>query len=180
MKYMLAYLIQGEIQRYQKQLMSKIGDIMQDRSLCDEKPIPQHITLHSPFHLVDADELEPVVEQFAAAQERGSIKIHDFGQFENAIFCLEGAFSLPAQRAQAGLVNLLRDELGIPGDKFDLAHNPHATLGYATTEESFRKVQEYLSSIPKPNFSALFDNITILSKPGRLWEVHKIYNVGGN
>ena len=175
MRVVIVYLIQGKARRYQESLIERVAHLSGENYLL-ENPLPQHVTLRSPFDVKDLKKLEQVVGDFTAQQKRASIMIRGFGNFEKKVAFLKPEFPKQARAIQRSLVTLVKDELSIPPHEFDLKGRPHATIAYGNTPETFGIIWDYLK-LRKPRYRLDFDNITILTKPRRYWKIHKVYEL---
>ena len=80
---------------------------------------------------------------------------------------------------QKELLNEVKKIKDIKLDKFDIKLKPHATICYGNTKDSFDKIWSYLKTLDKPKFKLKFDNITILSKPKKVWKIYRVYKLKG-
>lgn len=179
MKVVLVYLIKGEAQKYQKRLIKQVADISGERYVAYDNPIAQHITLNSPFRVRSTRKLESLLEKFAAEKDSIPMRISGFGNFKRFVAFLKLDIPRGVRNIQKELIEMTRDELNVKPNAYDLKWHPHATVAYGNTKASFNKIWHYLKEQNKPEFDVEFDNITILRKPKKLWEVHKIYGLGG-
>lgn len=175
MRYVIVYLLRGKIKEYHKKLVREIGPKFGERYLI-ENPLPPHITLRSPFDFSNPRRLENIIEEFAKSQKKSRIKIKDFGHFRKDVSFLKVDISKDSRTTQRELVKTLEGE-GIKPNKFDLKYHPHITISYSNSQDTFSLIWNSLSKLEKPNFDLEFDNITILRKPKKFWEVYKVYEL---
>ena len=53
----------------------------------------------------------------------------------------------------------------------------HATVAYGSTKKSFSIIWDYLQTLEKPEFDLEFDNIAILKKPKKYWQIYKEFKI---
>jgi len=75
------------------------------------------------------------------------------------------------------MINDIKKIKGIEINKFDKKWNPHSTISYGNTKESFDGIWNYLKKLDKPKFELMFDNITIMKKSGKYWRVYKEFKL---
>jgi len=177
MKVVIVYLIKGEMQKYQKRLIKKTANLSGERYLAYDNSLPEHITIKIPFRIKNFKKLENLLSEFASNQKRYPVKVRKFGNFRKFVAFLKTDFSRGAKKVQKNLVKTLYKEYRLSSQDHDINWNPHATLVYGNTPESFKIIWRYLKSLEKPKFDFEFDNITILKKPKRLWKVHKVFKI---
>lgn len=176
MRYALVYLIRGKAEKYHQKLVKEVGPKFGEKYMM-ENPLPSHITLKSPFELDNSIELENMLNVFSKKHKSVKIKINSFGNFRRFVAFLK--ISLPKQvfKIQKDLLREVKKVDGVTLHEFDIQWKPHATISYGNTKNSFDKIWSYIQKLEKPNFESVFDNITILKKPKKLWKIHKIYKL---
>jgi len=180
MQYVIVYLIRGKAREYQKKLIKKVADISGERYVAYENPIPQHVTLKSPFKIRSIRRVERTLRKFTKDKKPYPIRINGFGNFRRGLVVfLNTKFSFRGRRIQKKLIKLLKQEANLKLHEFDKKWKPHATIAYGNTNETFYEIWSYLKKIEKPKFDMEFDNITILKKPrkGR-WRIYKVFEIG--
>jgi len=177
MKCVIVYLIRGEVQAYQQDLINKLAEISGEEYVAKTNPIPQHITLKAPFDTEDLEKLERVVEEFAKTQKQGEIKIRGFNNFDRFVAFLDTKFDDKSKAIQKGAITILAERMNLKLHEHDKSFKPHATVAYGNTKETFDTIWNYLEGLEKPKFDLKFDNITIMIKPEGSWKVHKVYEI---
>ena len=177
MKYAIVYLIGGEAKKYQHRLIKKLADISGEEYLTKENPIPEHVTIRSPFKTKHIKQLEALLKDFAKKQKPVKIKVDGFGNFKRFVAFLKINFSREMSIIQKELIKTLEKEMRIKPHKFDKGHKPHATLAYGKRKNSFKIIWDYLKQLDKPRFDLRFNNITILKKPRKRWKIHKTFKI---
>jgi len=142
-----------------------------------ETPLPSHITIKYPFKTNNLKNLEKTISTFVKQQKVTKFCIKDFGKFRKFVIFLKPTPLKAFSKIQKQLREELRKSNKIPNRKFDKKFEPHATIGYGNTKESFNKMWSYVKTLKKPKFNLKFDNLTILKKPGRLWKIHKVFEI---
>lgn len=176
MKYVLVCLLRGKIEKYHQNLVKKVGPKFGENYMI-ENPIPSHITLKYPFETNEIFILERILSRFCKDNKSTKIKIDGFGNFRRFVSFLKVNFSKEAKKVRKSLLNEIEKINGIKFEEIDKKYKPHATISYGNTKENFDQIWDYLKQLDKPESNLLFDNVTILSKPKRYWQVHKIYNL---
>ncbi|MBS3149919.1 2'-5' RNA ligase family protein [Candidatus Woesearchaeota archaeon] len=176
MEYVLVYLIRGKTQKYHQKLVKEVGPKFGERYMI-ENPLPSHITLKSPFELDNSKELEYTLKLFVKKHKSSKIKVVGFGNFRRFVAFLKIKLSKQSIKIQKDLLKEIRKIKGIELHKFDIKWKPHAAISYCNTKESFDKIWDYLKTLDKPKFELNFDNITILSKPKKLWKIYRFYKL---
>lgn len=58
-----------------------------------------------------------------------------------------------------------------------LTWKPHATLAFRLSPEKITTIWNYVATLEKPNFTALFDNITLFRFENEKWVVEKKFAI---
>jgi 2'-5' RNA ligase len=175
MKYSIFYLIKGEAGKYNQKLLKTIGPKNGENYMI-ENPLPSHVTLKSPFEIDNIREIEEFLDDFVKKQKQSRIEIDGFGNFRRFVAFLKVKFSVGAKKIQKNLVKELQ-EFGIKAHEFDLKWDPHATISYGNTKESFNGIWKDLKKLNKPHFDLKFENITIMKRVSSGWKVHKEFKI---
>jgi len=170
-------LIRGEAQAYQQDLINKLAEISGENYMTEINPLPQHVTLKAPFETKDLEKLEKLIEEFVKTRTQGDIKIEGFNNFDRFVAFLDTKFDEKSEEVRENLLKILVGKMGLGLQKYDKEFKPHATLAYGNTKETFDVIWKYLEELGNPEFDLKFDNITILIKPEKRWEVHKVYEI---
>jgi len=175
MKYVIVYLIEGEVEKFHQRLVRTVGPKFGEKHLV-ENPRPSHVTLNSPFQFDNLKELEKIIRLFANKNNSSVLEIDGFGNFRRFVAFLNTKFSEKGIKIQKKLIRELKS-LGLEPHEFDKKWKPHATIAYGNTKKNFDNIWNYLKKLDKSKFKIRFDNITILKKPRKYWKVHKIYRL---
>lgn len=175
MKYAIFFLMNGEAKEYRDKLVEEVGPQFGEHYVLDSK-LPAHATLKGPFVFGDIGRIEEVLENFAKKHKKQEMEIQGFGNFSRTVAFMDFKVSKPALKVQNEMINELR-KIGVQIDKNDEKWNPHATISYGNVKGSFDKIWNYLKRLDKPHFDLMFDNITIMKRVGKYWEVHKEFNL---
>tara|TARA_Y100000310_G_scaffold137432_1_gene136286 strand:+ start:6670 stop:7200 length:531 start_codon:yes stop_codon:yes gene_type:complete len=175
MKYVIVYLIKGKAEKYHQALVKNVGPRFGEMHLIDN-PLPSHVTLKAPFSSDNIEGLENVLKGFVERQKLCKVKINGFGEFDRHVAFMKTKFSEGAKDIQKELIKEL-EQMGIKPHEFDRKHHAHATIAYGNTKKSFDDIWDYLKTKEKPEFDLGFDNITILRKPRKYWEIYKEFRI---
>lgn len=175
-RYSVVYLPRGEATELNAKLVKEVGPKFGENYVI-EHPRPPHITLKSPFEIADSTKLEETIKEFVKTQKAADVSIEGFDNFRRFVAFMKVNFDENAMNIQKNLLKeLLKLDEIYPKDT-DLAFNPHFTVAYGNTEESFDGIWEYLQLLPPFKFNLKLDNITILKKVNDLWEVYKTFEI---
>lgn len=176
MKLLIFYLIKGEAGKFQQKLVRDVGPKFNENYLI-ENPLPAHITLKYSFDARSLKKIEKFLENFSENQEPGKIKIRGFSNFNKEAVFLKSKFSRKAKRVQKNLVRKMDEKLNIKPKKFDLEFEPHSTIAYGSTINSFKKIWEYVNSLKKPKYDLWLDNLVLMKKVKSGWKIHKEFKL---
>ncbi len=175
MRYFIGFLIEGEAGTWHEALTRDISERFGTRKL-HERVVP-HITLYRPF---DADDIAPVktLLQSWTKQEHapGTITLSGFGHFTDRV--VYASVTLEA-KAQQNILALRREIMTLlPKEDFP-NWVPHATLADEyETPEIITEVWEYVQTLPKPEFTVPFNNVTLFrNRAGGGWDVDEIFQI---
>ncbi len=176
MRYSIFYLIGGETKKYQQNLVKEVGPKFGEKYVLESK-LPAHITLKAPFDIEKINELEKILGAFVKNHKSSKINVVGFDNFNRFVAFLKFEFSKSALRIQKEMINELSKINGIEINEYDKKWHPHATISYGNNKKSFDGVWNYLSELDKPKFELMFDNITLMKKSGKYWNVHKRFKL---
>jgi len=176
MKYSIFYLIRGEAEKYNQQLVKTVGPMF-DENYMIEHPLPVHITLKAPFETDKINDLEVLLSEFVKKQKIGKIRVRDFGNFKRFVAFMETKFDSDSKRIQRNLVKEIEDNEIAKLHEFDRKHNPHSTIAYGNTKKSFDGIWSYLQTLEKPDFDLVFDRVAIMKKMRGKWEVYREFKI---
>lgn len=175
MRYFIGFLIEGEAGAWHEALTRDISERFDTRKL--HKHVAPHVTLYRPF---DTDNVEPVktllrkwVNQHI---QNGEISLSGFGHFTDRV--VYASVTLEAKARQNILA--LRREIMTLLPKEDFPNwVPHATLvDEYETPETITAVWEYVQTLPKPEFTVPFNNVTLFrNREGGGWGVDEIFRL---
>lgn len=172
--FMIVYLPSKEVSDYATKLINELGEKFNERYLIDN-PKPVYATLKSLFEIEDIEPIELLLENFVKGQKIADVSASDFADFRGHVFFLKANFSEEAMQIQKKLTEKLRSFLYL--DAHDENFNPHLTIAYANSQESYDGIVGSLTNLPKPNFKFKFDNISILKKVGNAWKVYRRFEI---
>lgn len=176
MWYYIGYLADGEVQKYYETLTSELSRKFGIENL--SLTVPAHLKLKYPFELGDTSEIEKKIDDLAFGKNPVPFTIYDFNRFDNN----KGTVFLSVKPNEE-LSTFVKDCITELGDlnevrKFD-PNNYHLHLSVARhlRPETSDLICNYLSTMPKPRFEALFDNLTLFVGEHYTWKVKKIFKL---
>lgn len=175
MKYFIGYLIGGDAKKYHEDLVDQISEKFGTRNL--NEYIPVHFTLKSPFETEDIGPVESLLEKFCEEERSSGIWLGDVDGFDKKIIYLNGEFS---SEAMGTFKRLLKKLGGIEGIRFKeyepKTDNFHSTLARAEDPKQFDQIVEFLSDRVS-RYELDFDNIAILSRGEKKWEIYRKFEL---
>lgn len=177
-KYAIVYLIRGDSEQYQRELMKDLSRRFGVPDL--NAHIPPHITLKAPFEAnkVHIRELKKVLSASRKTQKQ-IITLDGIGSFGTEVIYLNTLFSKGAQNTRKQLVERLKELDWMSWREYDPPANfhPHATLTYCQTPSQFTEFMKYLRRF-NPRFLLQFDNLSLLEKSlNGNWKVNQEYKI---
>ena len=173
MKYALVYLIEGDARAYHGTLTHELSQNFGIKNL-SEKIIP-HLTLKSPFYLDDISPVEGIVGRFSNSLCPFTFALEGFGHFDKEVIFMDTRCPEEMEVIPSEIVPALREIRGISFSPYDESGNYHATLAYASSVEQFKQIMDFLQKKEPPYFQLALDNLAIIKKPDKKWEIHKKY-----
>ncbi len=175
MKYAIVYLIRGKIEKYHKKLVRELAKKFNESYLL-KNPIPSHATLKYSFRTNKIKEIEDIIKEFVKKQKPAKLEIKKINNFHKKVIYLQLNFSKKAIEIYRELIKRLDKISWLKWNKLDKKEKFHITLIYSNASKNFKKIWKYISK-SKPNFNLKFDNIAIIRKPRKYWQVYKIYKI---
>ncbi len=177
MKYFIGYLIEGQAAQWHSRVAREIFEKFNNYKIHEK--IPPHLTIYRPFDTTDVGPLKNLlamwVNNFSESQ---TLFMNDFGQFdEKVIFA-----SVSAPTSLIKIITDLQIEIrskGVNsiGETFPSWH-PHATLANYLQSEKFKKIWSHVLTLPKPDFSLPFNNVTLFHSTNEEgWEVKEYFPI---
>jgi 2'-5' RNA ligase len=176
MKYFVGYLISGEAAEWHINLAKSISEKFGTWKIYEK--LPPHVTI---FYLSELEDLTPVRELLQNwTKEKttpGNLVISDFDRFDDRVVFAKVEPDNEARDMAEELIRKLKEIPGMTQEDFPVWH-PHATLAYKLTPPEINQIWEYVQTIPKPNFSIPFDNVTIFRFEGDMkWVAEESFNL---
>ena len=169
-KYFVAYLLTGEAKAYHERLTRALANRYRIFPL-HEKVSP-HITVKAPFETDEEGirEVERVLRAFAHGEKAPPLSIRGFGHFGFRTAYLDIGKSADAVSLIRRAVQTLNENISwmqkIPTEGNKL----HASVARFMDRIQYRRVMRYLAK-EKASFDVSLDNIAILRKTSKVWEV---------
>lgn len=177
MKYSIFYLFGGEAGRYRDKLVQDVAQKFGERDILDSR-MPAHLTLKVPFETnMDILEVENSLREVTNKYESQDFEINGFDNFHNRVIFLN--FTKPSLiiEIKKELIQKLENIKGISIHQHDREFNLHATVAHCRNEKYFSDIWNYVNKIEKPYFKMRFDNLTLMKKPGKYWEVCSVFKL---
>lgn len=175
MRYFIGFLIEGETGAWHEALTRDISGRFGTRKLHEH--VAPHVTLYRPF---DTDSVEPVKtllrEWTSQHIQNGEMSLFGFGHFTDRVVYVSVAPDITAQHN----ILALREKIMtlLPKEDFP-TWVPHATVADEhETPKTITAVWEYVQTLPKPEFTMPFNNITLFrNREGGGWDVDEIFRL---
>jgi hypothetical protein len=172
-KYFVAHLLTGDAKTYHERLTRDIAYRYGVYPL-HERVVP-HFTVKAPFECDEEGiaEVERVLRSFAHNESAAPYTIRGFGKFGFRTAYLDVHRSPEAVSLVRRAIRTVNDNLPwmtkapLEGNKL------HASVARFMTRKQSRRVGRYLST-QQAFFNQRLDNIAILKKEGRSWEVKTV------
>lgn len=159
MNYFVAYALEGDARQWHIETAEGIYEKFHNCKIHDK--IPPHVTIMSPFVAKDVSSLKKILRQWTSEFSlTESFHMNGFGQFHNKVVFAETVPSTLLKESVPPLQQLI--EQTVPSAKNPYPQwNPHATLANYLTSEEFENIWNYLQTLPRPDFSLPFTNVTL-------------------
>jgi 2'-5' RNA ligase len=173
--YFVGYMLEGEAAAWHSEVAQAISH--QFGTWKVHERVAPHLTIFYPFDSEDIQSISTFLEEWSNRELLGSMQMRDFGQFEDvAVFA-----KVEAPPTIDTVVKELQSELlkiaGIPRRGFR-DWNPHATLAHRVPKETLKQIWEFVQTLPKPDFTLPFDNLTLFKHEGeRAWSIEHIFRL---
>jgi 2'-5' RNA ligase len=149
-------------------------DILKRFKTMDILGIPPHFTLKYYFSEQDLVKIETICESFVKHHSAVQFELSGFDTFNKNIIFLKVIPSDNMELAYRDLFSAIQEK-NIPFDKNEInGIHFHVTLA-ANAEQHYEDIMDYLKK-DTPDFSLLFDNLTILSFDGKRFDTYKSYD----
>ena len=178
MKYVIAHLISEPLKTYQKTLMKQLSRTFGVRDIT--KQIRPHLTIKEPFTTDDIDAVSPVIEEIALETKPIAYRVHRFSHFDDRLLYLD----VEAPQEMIDVAECVKERLqsfdDISFSEFDGKDiTYHATLCYAKNS-LFSDIKSFLSKQEIPPFNMTFDNIAILQRTKKRWNIYRQFSLDHN
>lgn len=175
MEYSIFYLIEGDAEKYQNQLVRDISQNFGENSILKSN-LPTGIALKVPFEVGNIGVVEKVIEDFVKKEKPAKIATHEFGKVKKMAAVIHFKLSKQASKLQRKLLEEL-EEAKIKSHRYDRKFKAHSIIVYSKTKREFRKILRHLSKMKKPKFKLKINNIAIMRKVGKVWKLHKKFKI---
>ncbi len=174
MEYFVGYLIENDASDYYKQITSDIAQRFGIINL--SLSIPAHLTLKIPNVISDLQDFENYVSDIASKTKVSELYIDGFEKFDgkknNTIY-----LSVSSKDGMQNIENAV-DKLESYKENIKNIERPlklHSSIARFLNTEQCAEIWNYIQTIPKPNFTLEFNNITIFKRVGHDFLIHKTY-----
>lgn len=176
MEYFVGYLIENEASEYYKQVTSDIAQRFGIINL--SLSIPAHLTLKIPNEISDLQDFEKYVSDIASKTAVSQLYMDGFEKFDgkksNTIY-----LSVSAKDGMQNIENAV-DALENYKENIKNIERPlklHSSIARFLDTEQCVEIWNYIETLPKPNFTLEFNNITIFKRIGYDFLIHKTYHL---
>src|SRR3989344_129586 len=171
MKYAIACVFNGGLEKYHKSLANEIAKEF-GLTVVKKQNLPTHLTLKYPFNLKNIKKLEEKIEKFAYGNRKAKIKVGGFGFFGKDVAYLKINNSFNAGRLISKLIKELKTIKNLDWTNVD-AENlvPHCTLVIGCNKK-FKSIKRFLQNKEK-YFNVYMDNLTIFKLVSKKRKIHK-------
>lgn len=173
MKYFVAHLLTGDAKTYHERLTRDIAYRYGVYPL-HERVVP-HFTVKAPFECDEEgiQEVERVLRSFAHNESSAPYTIRGFGKFGFRTAYLDVHRSPEAISLVRRAIRTVNDNVSwVPRSPLE-GNKLHASVARFMTRKQSRRVGRYLAT-QKAFFRQTLDNIAILRKEGRTWDVETV------
>ena len=176
-KYFVAYLLEGGARHYHLSLTKELSDRFYIAPLHER--VDPHITIKNfEANNYEIAGVESVLERLARAAEPVPLTIEGFGRFGYKTLFLDVQKSRQATLFARECINELNQlswirSLPHEGEKL------HASVARFLQAKQSKRIWRLLSKKETPHFKMHLNTITVLKKPGRRWQVHREFVLGG-
>ncbi len=170
MKYFVAYLLSGEAKTYHERLTRALAARYKIFPL--HQKVTPHITIKPPFETDEEgiEEVERVLRAFAHNENAVPLSIRGFGHFGFKTAYLDTQKSSEATMLMRRAVKALNDNISWMPQYPHEGKKLHASVARFMDRVQARRVARYLAK-ENASFDVGFDNIAILRKKEKAWEV---------
>lgn len=174
MKYLLAYLIEGEAKKYHLNLSNMLARKYRLDPVSSR--IDPHLTLKAPFETDNSEEMAAIVRQFVKKERVEPLTLGGFGHFDGKVVYMD----VHAPKQTYMQIRRLQDQLQkiswLQFDRYEIPITLHATLCYPKTKEQCGEIISSLTS-EKEEFELVLDNISFLKKRGDKWQLVQRFTI---
>lgn len=180
MQYFIGYLIRGEAADWHNGLAKEISGKFGTRKIY--KRVPLHITLYRPFDTEDVTPIEKLSQRWSESYPAAdTLTLSGFGRFDYRVLFV----AVNAARSVIDKVAELQQDMSalshVPFPDYPGGWHPHVTLMNEEDEEKVREAWDYLLTLPMPDITLPFDNVTLFRFHGSgVWKVDSLYALKSN
>ncbi len=138
--------------------------------------IPAHVTIKPPFEAGEERiaDIERILRAFASAESAAPLVFRGFGRFGFRTVYLDVQKSPQAVSLVRRVVKTLNENAAwLPQSPLE-GNKLHASVARFLSRHQSRHIWRFLKECSYPHFESTLDNIAILKKDGRGWEVHAL------
>ncbi len=176
MKYFVAHLLSGDVERYYEALSREISRRFQTLPLHER--VPAHITLKPPFE-TDEDGVQSVeraLRSFARTIDPIPLTINGFGKFgfRTIYLNVNNEEAIECVRKSVSFMNTHFPWMPHPIHE---GNKPHISVARFLDRTESRHIWRQLKD-SRVRFSTYIDNVAILRKEERKWRLHTLIPLG--
>ena len=177
MRYFIAHLLVKDIMEWHGDVVKDISEKCGIANLHESRP--PHITIVPPFETENIRLVADVLKDFAQGRDiPGNFTISDFGRFDDRVVYADGEADERARAAAEEIRERMKEiPLTTKGESYEW--HPHVTLANHLSPAELERIEEYVQTLPKPNFVLPFDRVTVLRLDDGGWVPDMTFCFGG-
>jgi 2'-5' RNA ligase len=172
-KYFVAHLLSGEAKAYHERLTRALA--ARYRIFPLHEKVSPHITVKPPFETDEEGikEVERVLRACAHSEHAVSLSIKGFGHFGFRTIYLDTQKNPDATALVRRVIRALNENISWMPKYPHEGNKLHASVARFMDRVQYRRVARYVAK-ETADFKIPFDNVAILKKEGKVWEVVSI------
>ncbi len=174
MKYFAGFLIEGEAAEWHSRLASEVARAIGSESLPDH--IQPHVTVYYFGELNDTSDIMPILEKWAEQQQAAAFTLGGYGHFDTHTVFVKAETDDSTKQSIEDLRSKLKAVPNI-ADDHNTPWHPHASLARKLTLAQSEQALDYLSALPSPEFSLMFDRLILFRFENGTYTVDRAFGL---
>ena len=177
MRYMIAHMLKGDAKAYHANLSTVLASMYHLRPVTNI--IDPHLTIKSAFEATEISEVEQIVSESSLFAEAAPYMLKGFNAVADRLIFMNVEPSLEMNMVIQKIQNQLQNIPWLEFRSHEIPPKLHATLCFPKSRTQRDDMLERLRKVEHaPSFECMFDNIAILKRGERRWEILKEYSIG--